>query len=431
MSLSTRQDQPKSTYLVTYSQADPDKVGGREEFAAIVVDAFNRGYECSRVLHWSCCKEKHEDGGHHYHLAIKLNGVYRWKRIRCHVALKYKIQLNFTSFSTGYYDAYKYVIKEDRNCIMSEEHPYFASSPPTKRALEMRHENLSEKNEPVAKKIRRRLTLSELHDVVIKNNIKNDKQFCKLANDMKKDGNDSLSNFVLSKDEKKRTSFISTAWRMVNAEEELARDNKSRMELLAEAKENQDNCCGGKWLELAREVLSLNNIDEREFCNSIYNNLEKGRGKERNVMLVGRSNCAKTFLLLPLTKIFKCFSSPTKGTFNWVGADKSECVILNDFRWSEKVMPWSDLLNLLEGFEIHVPVPKTHFAENPVWTADTPIFATSKSRIRKYEGGEIDEVETEMMDGRWKVYVLRHQFTGDNIKKVEPCPRCFAEFISP
>ena len=73
-------------------------------------------------------------------------------------------------------------------------------------------------------------------------------------------------------------------------------------------------------------------------------------------------------------------------------SDKSECAILNDFRWSDKIIPWADLLNLLEGEPIQVSVPKTHYAENPYGTKDTPIFATSKSRIRKYERGQIDDV---------------------------------------
>ena len=65
----------------------------------------------------------------------------------------------------------------------------------------------------------------------------------------------------------------------------------------------------------------------------------------RNIILVGNSNYGKTFLLKSLTKIHHCFTSPTSGTFNWVGAEKSECAILNDFRWSDKIIPWADLLN--------------------------------------------------------------------------------------
>ena len=427
--ISNRETQPKSTYLVTYSQADPNKIGSREEFASIVVDQFNKGGS-NRVLHWACCKEKHKDGGDHYHLALKLNGVYRWRQIKFFIQFKYKVVLNFTSFVTGYYDAYKYVIKEDRNVILSPEHPTFESSPVTKRALVARHENLGEPSQPPVKKSKRRLTLSDLQDVVIENKIKTDKELCSYANRVKKEGDKNLANFILGKDEKKRTSFLATSWKMENAEKELKRDNMSRMELFEQAREREDPC-GGKWLNLAKQTLERNGYTAEEFGNSVFDLIKNGRGKNRNILIVGKSNCAKTFLLLPLKKLFRCFTAPTKGTFNWVGAEKSECVLLNDFRWSEKIIPWGDFLNLLEGEDIHVPVPKTHFTEDPLWTADTPIFATSKSKIRKYEGGEIDEVETEMMDSRWKVYMFKHQYTIDTVIKVEPCVRCFVELVSP
>ena len=86
-------------------------------------------------------------------------------------------------------------------------------------------------------------------------------------------------------------------------------------------------------------------------------------------------------------------------------------------------------MNQLEGEPIQVPVPKTHYAENPYLTTDTPIFATSKSRIRKYERGQIDEVETEMMESRWNVFIFRHQFTANTIIDIQPCARCFAALV--
>ena len=98
-------------------------------------------------------------------------------------------------------------------------------------------------------------------------------------------------------------------------------------------------------------------------------------------MLVGTSDCGKKFLLKPEKKIFNCFVTPAKGTFKWVGTENSECV----FWWSQKVILWSDLLKLLEMEPIQVLVPKTHFAENPIWTKDTPIFAKSKTKLQKYE----------------------------------------------
>lgn len=103
MSLSNRDQQPKSTYLVTYSQADPEKISSREQFAKVVVNGFNEDGKFDKVTHWACCKEKHKNGGHHYHLAIKLTGVYRWKQMKFRAMFRHKIVLHFSNFSSNFY----------------------------------------------------------------------------------------------------------------------------------------------------------------------------------------------------------------------------------------------------------------------------------------------------------------------------------------
>lgn len=426
--------QPRTTYLVTYSQADRDKVSNRTDFAKILVDEFDHYGRFQRVVQWACCKEDHEITGFHYHLALKLTGVFRWKQIKTNILAKHGFSVHFRTFTTGYYDAYTYVIKEDRGFVVSEGHPVNLQPPNTNNAMRSRgSENLdstdSASAEPAPKKAKR-MTPTDLYDIVINNNIKTDIELCRLASEEREKGNIELANFVIGKDEKRRNSLISTSWKMKTASSVLEREAKSRMELLREAKEK--DCiagCGGRWLEQAAQTLSLNNISKVEFAANILDLLEKGRGKKRNILLVGNSNCGKTFLLKPVTKIFQTFQTPATSTFNWVGAEKAECVFLNDFRWSERLIPWSDFLNLLEGEPIHVPAPKTHFAQDALWTADTPIFATSKSKIRKYERGQIDEIETEMMDSRWKVYVLKHQFSRENTVDIAACPKCFAEMV--
>ena len=88
-------------------------------------------------------------------------------------------------------------------------------------------------------------------------------------------------------------------------------------------------------------------------------------------------------------------------------------------------------MNLLEGELIQVPVPKTHYAENPYWTKDfgTPTFTTSKYRIRKHQHHQIDQTETEMMESRWNVFVFRHRFTANTIVEIQPCARCFTTLV--
>ena len=76
--MATCSDQ-RSVYLITYSHADLGKINSREQFAEMWVKAFGENF----VKQWACSCEKHTDGVNvHYHLALKLNRVKRWKIVR-------------------------------------------------------------------------------------------------------------------------------------------------------------------------------------------------------------------------------------------------------------------------------------------------------------------------------------------------------------
>ena len=83
-------------------------------------------------------------------------------------------------------------------------------------------------------------------------------------------------------------------------------------------------------------MLQNNDIEERTFGRAIMTALEKGRGKYRNIMIIGPANCAKTFLLKPLSVIYNTFYNTAMGNFAWVGVQDKECIFLNDFRWSQQ-----------------------------------------------------------------------------------------------
>ena len=58
----------------------------------------------------------------------------------------------------------------------------------------------------------------------------------------------------------------------------------------------------------------------------------------------------------------------------WVGVEDAECIFLNDFRLSPTLIPWHDLLLMLEGEVVHLPAPKTHFTRDIELVKDTPIY---------------------------------------------------------
>lgn len=119
--------------------------------------------------------------------------------------------------------------------------------------------------------------------------------------------------------------------------------------------------CNGQWLSCACEVLQRNGVEEGYFAGRVYDLLEKGCGKYRNIMIIGAANWGKTFLLNPLNVIYNTFSNPACTSFAWVGAEKAEVLFLNDFRWFSSVIQWHDFLLLLEGQLVHFPAPKSHY----------------------------------------------------------------------
>ena len=79
---------------------------------------------------------------------------------------------------------------------------------------------------------------------------------------------------------------------MKTAKETLDRAKKSRTDLLEEASKRQCVAgCNGAWLECANEILSNNSVDKRKFVEAVVRLLTKGRGKHRNLMIVGPANC--------------------------------------------------------------------------------------------------------------------------------------------
>ena len=89
-------------------------------------------------------------------------------------------------------------------------------------------------------------------------------------------------------------------------------------------------------------------------------------------MIFGHTNCAKFFILVPITKPFKCLMTSSHGSYNWVDAPQKEIIFLNDIQYDidgeKRVMPWNMFLNLLESVTINVSMPKNLYAKDYEWT---------------------------------------------------------------
>jgi len=179
--------------------------------------------------------------------------------------------------------------------------------------------------------------------------------------------------------------------------------------------------CGGKWFRNARQVLVNNKVNMYYFACAMRHAIKKGRQKNQNILIVGPTNCGKSFLLNPLEIIYRAFVNPATGKYAWIGLDQCEVAYLNDFRWSAEIIAWSDFLLLLEGQTVHLPRPKNQFSSDMcIERSNTiPFFATSKTDI-EFIGkfNTRDERETDMMSSRWNTFYFLKQI--ENPEHTEP-----------
>ena len=202
----------------------------------------------------------------------------------------------------------------------------------------------------------KQLTNLDVCKFLTKHNIKSDTALFAKAHEQKEAGKKDLAHFLMSRSSKALQDVIQNTWKMHTSSEKLNRQRLCRIEIIQQCADGKCvSGCDGVWLKCATEVLINNHTHPVVSAEALRDLLERGRGKFRNVLIVGPANCAKTFLLTPLTKIFETSSNPANDKYAWLGAELAEIIFLSDFRWTPEMIAWKELLLLLEGQSVHLP----------------------------------------------------------------------------
>ena len=329
----------------------------------------------------------------------------------------------------NYVGAYIYVCKSDRDVLHSDPHPDLDNVVQyrTANASAANRRGRNARNEGAKK-----LTNLKVMMIIRSKGIKDETALLALAEDNFEEGHTALMEFLANTPERKYKELISKVWKIAGSRAELQRQRTSRMDKVRIAVNQPciEQCRDQTvWLEMAREVLANNHVNAYVFAAAVRNLLENGREKGGNILITGARDCAKTFVLRPLTKLFKCFTNPSSGSYAFVGIQNKEVAFLNDLRYNTLMLPWQDFLNLLEGMEVHIPTPKTHYAEDIELHSDIPFFATSIGPIQ-FNGKSSDPSgEDAMMATRWREFKFTYSIPKNQQVKFPPCARCFAELI--
>ena len=427
--------QQRRVFLITYSQANLEVFPNCGSFAEAIVAAFGP----DKVKEWACCHENHQDGGAHYHMSINLKSSRRWGPVKRAFLSMYGVSLHFSIKTFGYVAAYRYVCKNKKldDVAHSSGHTNMVNigSPKTKKAIRQSSDNKAEKRKSSGttskEKKLKRLSNAAVSNLMVKENITKESELMRLALNRAQNGEPDLQAFILNKNPKSLSDLISTTWKMQNAEKVIVRNQKSRMQLIQECVTT--NCvegCGKVWLQCAKEILQNNGVNLYYFACALRQALQKGRQKNINILIVGPTNCGKSFLLNPLEMIYKAFVNPANARYAWIGLEECEVAFLNDFRWTPEIIAWSDFLLLLEGQTVHLPRPKNQFSSDmEIDRKNTiPFFATSKGPIDYIGKYNVrDERESDMMASRWHMFTFHQQIARP--KAIEPCTRCFSELV--
>lgn len=213
----------RSVYLITYSRAQPERIESRDSFAVKVLDSFENANPntTSKVLQWVCSEEKHQDGGIHYHMAVKLDRSRRWLKVRNYADKTHGVKLNFSSSHANYYSAWKYTTKEDTQYLESEGHPDLKNAPQTQEASEVRN-NIGKKKggENPRRGRKKRLSVYEVSQIAVEKGIKSRLQLLALANSQKKVGKTDLAEFIANRGYKVVEDALRIGWDMEEAPRE-------------------------------------------------------------------------------------------------------------------------------------------------------------------------------------------------------------------
>ena len=254
------------------------------------------------VQYCTCVKEKHQNGGLHYHVALKLPGPKHCKSLKESISLKEWIVVNFSGNSDNYYSAYRYICKDDDSVHHSEHHLNLDEVASSGRKSSTH--TYREAGKPYCPGEPNRCfpkTKVESNNQEMSDSIRSHWVFIELFYDVNKreeKEQTDLVAFLLSKSSKSFNNLIKNTWKINKAKSFIERQKATKMQILR--KWQSENCVNGwniEWYDCAREVLQLNIMNPFVFADAMRDLPEHRRGKFRNVVIVGPANCGKTFLL--------------------------------------------------------------------------------------------------------------------------------------
>ena len=382
---------------------------------------------CSvEILETVCFKEPHADGRPHMNLLVRAKKQYRWLSVARRLLQHHKVFVGFGQNVKTWQEGVVYGrVASDHKPPESLDKDYeqwhVAGTPtPLEQFLPRKWQAEGFIRHP-------RLTPLAFYDLCEKFKISDVDQLWVKAIELSSTGDRGLHAFLMENDGSAALAKVQQAF---EAKEKVRRAKLTREQLLEEYVSKQKCSCptDGLCHGLMKEVLAKNDLDG-VFQKEVMGAMRAGRAKQRNICLVGGTDCGKSFLFKGLRGLFQVYERPEGGSHQLADLLGSEVVFLNDFEYDSeapKWMPWSYFKDFLEGSEVKVAVPKQK-GGNQTFKGSAPVFLTAPQEVvlKKYNKEVV--AETKQMRKRIKYLHLNYEIPEDQRQEiVNVCGHCSA-----
>ena len=323
----------------------------RESYGKMIAEAYEKADHGTKktpsLEEYAVFMEPHEDGSPHLAALVRSMDRHKWRAVGEWLRKEKNVSVDFGANIKTWADGVIYFcVAPDRKSVAGIDHkPHQWSrhgQPTPVRDL------LPEKfrNPGVVRK--NRLTQMQFLQICREHQVHDETEIWAIACVQEDAGDKGLMTFLMEGDPEKS---LGKAFKAMGAKEIARRKRMSRVEILEEAATTACVCDSNfgqhaYMYHRMKEILQKNNLDG-PFQAAVFDALRRGRAKDRNIFTVGPSDSGKSTLVKGLGLIFRFYKPPDpagKPTFPLSTLPGKELILLNEFKWDERIISW-------EGFK--------------------------------------------------------------------------------
>jgi hypothetical protein len=289
-----------------------------------------------------------------------------------------------------------------------------------------------------------RPTELDVWPLIVKNNIRNSadnaEAYLRLAQVARQSCSAAMVAFLF-KIRRQLPALIDDVWVWEEIDGHVAKSQETRMDALLRAV-GEPCVCEGLWPTFVQDSLKVNGIDASSLAHDLYRSLQNGRCESVPIVVLAgfQGGEGKSLLLAPLGALLGddyLQEGLATGQFPMFGLENKKAVILNEWAFSNAILPLSTQLLWFEGKPVPITRPQNNSAVfgHHKYKGSAPIFITSPMKKLEPLMQEAEAAvhagltsELTMLMRRLRVYKFTRK-AAPPAKQLLPCACCFSQFL--